>query len=203
MELPSTHLQNASDQIATLPGIGKKSALRIALNLLSRNKEEVEAFLKAIQGMKENVRFCSTCHNISDDLECSICSNPKRDNETLCVVEDVRDVMAIEATGTFKGKYHVLGGVISPMDGVSPKDLNIETLIQRVEQGSIHELIFALSPTMEGDTTNYYIFKKLKDHSLVVTTLSRGIAIGSELHYADELTLGRSFQNRQPYQGAK
>lgn len=203
MELPSTHLQNASDQIATLPGIGKKSALRIALNLLSRNKEEVEAFLKAIQGMKENVRFCSTCHNISDDLECSICSNPKRDNETLCVVEDVRDVMAIEATGTFKGKYHVLGGVISPMDGVSPKDLNIETLIQRVEQGSIHELIFALSPTMEGDTTNYYIFKKLKDHSLVVTTLSRGIAIGSELHYADELTLGRSFQNRQPYKGAK
>ncbi|MEN9304096.1 MAG: hypothetical protein RL264_2525 [Bacteroidota bacterium] len=203
MELPSTHLQNASDQIATLPGIGKKSALRIALNLLSRNKEEVEAFLKAIQGMKENVRFCSTCHNISDDLECSICSNPKRDNETLCVVEDVRDVMAIEATGTFKGKYHVLGGVISPMDGVSPKDLNIETLIQRVEQGSIHELIFALSPTMEGDTTNYYIFKKLKDHSLVVTTLSRGIAIGSELHYADELTLGRSFQNRQPYHGAK
>lgn len=203
MELPSTHLQNASDQIATLPGIGKKSALRIALNLLSRNKEEVEAFLKAIQGMKENVRFCSTCHNISDDLECSICSNPKRDNETLCVVEDVRDVMAIEATGTFKGKYHVLGGVISPMDGVSPKDLNIETLIQRIEQGSIHELIFALSPTMEGDTTNYYIFKKLKDHSLVVTTLSRGIAIGSELHYADELTLGRSFQNRQPYQGAK
>lgn len=186
----------ALEQLASLPSIGKRSALRLVLDLLKRSPEEIEKFSAAFINMKANVQFCKSCGNISDHEICGICANPNREHELVCVVEDIRDVMAIEATGSFRGIYHVLGGVISPMEGVGPEDLNITTLLDKVSKGTVDEVIFALSSTMEGDTTNFYLYKKLGDFNVKVTTLSRGVAIGSELHYADELTLGRSITQR-------
>ena len=199
MNIPSKHIQNAVDQISTLPGIGKRTALRLVLNLLKRSQDEVTHFTTAINALHENVVYCFNCHNISDQLLCDICSNPTRDHHVICVVEDIRDVMAIEATQSFHGVYHVLGGIISPMDGIGPGELNVTTLIDKVKQQSISEIIFALSATMEGDTTNFYLYKKLQPFDVKITTLSRGVSVGSELQYADELTLSRSIENRHPY----
>lgn len=197
MKIPSKYIENAVDQIASLPGIGRRTALRLVLQLMNRTGEEIEEFANAFIEMKNNVLKCIICGNISDTKTCSICDNQQRDHKTICVVEDVRDVLAIESTETYKGVYHVLGGIISPMDGVGPGDLNIQKLIDRIATGEIKEVIFALSATMEGDTTNFYLFKKLKDFEVKITTLSRGVAIGSELQYADEITLSKSIQNRQ------
>jgi len=199
MMIPSKYIENAVDQMASLPGVGKRTALRLVLQLLNRSKEDIENFTNAFQQMKEHVKKCTICSNISDDEICSICKDHKRDKSIICVVEDIRDVMAIEATESFGGTYHVLGGIISPMDGVGPNDLNINTLIDRVKLGEISEIIFALSATMEGDTTNFYIYKKLNDFDIIISSLSRGVAIGSELQYADEITLSRSLINRQPF----
>ncbi len=193
-------MEQAVEQIASLPGIGKKSAMRITLQLLKRSEVEISDFASAIINMKLNIKECTSCGNISDENLCSVCSNEKRDHSLICVVEDIRDVMAIESTGTYKGIYHVLSGLISPMEGIGPNDLNIASLIKKAETNVISEIIFALSPTMEGDTTNYYLFKKLQHTDVFISTLSRGIAVGSELQYADELTLGRSLQHRQPFQ---
>ena len=199
MNLPSKFLDNAVEQLSSLPGIGKRTALRLALQLLKRDQKEIELFTNSIIELKSNTKQCKICNNISDSLECFICSNPNRDNSIICVVEDIRDVMAIETTNSFKGLYHVLGGIISPMDGIGPSDLNIESLVKRVETGGIIEVIFALSPTMEGDTTNFYLFKKISEFDILVTTLSRGVSVGSELQYADEVTLGRSLLQRQEF----
>lgn len=199
MNLPSKYLDRAVEQLSSLPGIGKRTALRLALQLLKRDSSEIQAFSNAILELKSNTHSCKTCNNISDSIKCSICSNNNRDHSTICVVEDIRDVMAIESTNSFKGLYHVLGGVISPMDGISPSDLYIDGLIKRIENGGIKEIIFALSPTMEGDTTNFYLYKKMKDFNVFTTTLSRGVSVGSELQYADEITLGRSIIQRQEF----
>lgn len=199
MKIPSKYIENAVDQIASLPGIGRRTALRLVLQLLNRSKEEIDDFSQAFQLMKENVVKCTSCGNVSDFEVCSICSNSNRDRSIICVVEDIRDVLAIEATETYKGVYHVLGGIISPMDGIGPSDLNILSLIDRVEGEEVKEVIFALSATMEGDTTNFYIYRKLKDFNVIISSLSRGVAVGSELQYADEITLGRSIANRQPF----
>jgi recombination protein RecR len=200
MQIPSKYLENATEQIASLPGIGKKTALRLALNLLQRSEIEISDFTKAILELKSNLVNCKSCGNISDDPVCSICINPSRDHSIVCVVEDIRDVMAIESTSTFKGVYHVLGGLISPMDGIGPSDLNIDNLVLKAASSKLIEVIFALSSTMEGETTNFYLFKKLQAFEILITTLSRGISVGSELQYADEVTLGRSMQHRQPFQ---
>lgn len=190
-------IENAVEQLSTLPGIGKKSALRLALHLLKKDQEAIQQFTTAIVEMKEQTQFCSSCGNITSQERCFICSNEKRDAGTLCVVEDVRDVMAIENTEQYIGKYHVLNGVISPMDGIGPQDLNIEPLISKVENGKVSEVILALSSTMEGDTTNFYLFKKLQKYNQTkVTTLSKGVSVGSELQYADSLSLGKSILNR-------
>ena len=192
-------MEEAVEQLATLPGIGKRTALRLVIQLLQRKPEEIERFSNAFIAMKAHVKYCTSCGNISDQTICFICSNPSRHHHTLCVVEDVRDVMAIEETSSFKGIYHVLGGVISPMDGIGPNDLNISKLVEKVASGEVTEVIFALSPTMEGDTTNFYLFKKLHSYDITITALSRGVSVGSELHYADGLTLGRSILNRTPF----
>ena len=202
MNYSSKLLEKAVEEFAKLPGIGKKTALRLVLNLLNREVDDVTRFAKAITSLREKIRFCKKCHNISDIEICQLCSNPSRDNSTLCVVEDIRDVMAIENTQQYRGLYHVLGGVISPMDGIGPQHLNIESLIDKVNSGEVKEIIFALSTTMEGDTTNFYIFKKLKETSVKVSTIARGIAFGDELEYADEITLGRSIANRLPYESS-
>jgi recombination protein RecR len=199
VKIPSKYIENAVDQIASLPGIGRRTALRLVLQLLNRSKEEIDDFSQAFQLMKENVVKCKSCGNVSDFEVCSICTNSNRDRSIICVVEDIRDVLAIEATETYKGVYHVLGGIISPMDGIGPSDLNILSLIDRLESEEVKEVIFALSATMEGDTTNFYIYRKLKDFNVIISSLSRGVAIGSELQYADEITLGRSIANRQPF----
>ena len=199
MNIPSKYLENAVDQLSTLPGIGRRTALRLALHLLKKTETDVDDFSKAFVDLKQKIKFCANCGNISDNDLCFICLNPNRDHKMICVVEDIRDVMAIESTGSYKGIYHVLGGLISPMDGVGPQDLNIEPLIDKISKGLTHEIIFALSPTMEGDTTNFYVFKKLQNFSPFITALSRGVAIGSELQYADELTLSRSIQQRQEF----
>ena len=199
MQTPSKILDNAVEQLSSLPGIGKRSALRLALNLLQRNEQEIHAFANSIIDLKLNVFNCTECGNISDNTTCDICLNPSRSSELICVVEDIRDIIAVESTGAFKGKYHVLGGVISPMDGIGPNELNIQPLIKKVSSGQVSEVIFALSPTMEGDTTNFYLFKKLKGFSPLFTTLSRGVTVGAELHYADEMSLGRSITQRQKY----
>ncbi len=199
MKIPSKHIENVVEQLSSLPGIGKRTALRLALNLLNRSKEEVNTFAHSFLEMKQYVQKCSGCGNVSDTPVCSICSNPSRDHSTVCVVEDIRDILAIEATESYKGVYHVLGAIISPMDGIGPNDLNIDPLIEKAASGDVHEVIFALSATMEGDTTNYYLFKKINTFPVQITSLSRGVAIGSELQYADELTLGRSILNRQPF----
>ena len=200
MKIPSKFIENAVEQLASLPGIGKRTALRLVLQLLNRSEEEIELFAHSFMEMKAHTKKCLSCGNIADTEICSICSNPNRDHATICVVEDIRDVLAIESTESYKGIYHVLGGIISPMDGVGPSDLNISSLIQKVENEDINEIIFALSPTMEGDTTNFYLYKKLKDYEVIVTTLSRGVSVGTELQYADEITLSRSLLQRQLFQ---
>ncbi|MGB0402685.1 MAG: recombination mediator RecR [Salibacteraceae bacterium] len=196
MDIPSRHLQNAVDEIGSLPGVGRKTALRLALNLLRRNKDEVLRFSSAIAEMKNQIQFCAKCGNISDDKLCGICSSTKRDETLVCVVEDLRDVMAIEATQQFQGMYHVLGGVISPMDGIGPDDLNIGQLISRVKEDRVKEIILALSATMEGDTTGFYLFKKLDAENVKITSIARGVSVGDELQYTDEITLGRSILQR-------
>ena len=202
MNFPSKLIEEAVEQFAKLPGVGRKTALRLALNLLQMDKEEVNRFGEAFINLRNHINYCSECHNISDLDVCEICSNPSRNESLLCVVEDIRDVMAIENTHQFKGKYHVLGGIISPMDGIGPSDLNIESLVHKVEKGSVKEVIMALSTTMEGDTTNFYIFKKLKGSDVKLSVIARGISVGDELEFADEVTLGRSILNRTPYESS-
>ncbi|MCF8272497.1 MAG: recombination mediator RecR [Flavobacteriaceae bacterium] len=200
MEFSSKLLERAVNEMSQLPGIGKRTALRLVLHMLKQPKEQIVALSQALQTMRNDIKFCKSCHNISDVELCEICSNPSRNEQIICVVEDVRDVMAIENTSSFKGLYHVLGGKISPMDGIGPHDLNIESLINKVKQGYIKELIFALSSTMEGDTTNFYIFKQIQNYNVVTSTIARGISVGDELEYADEITLGRSILNRIPFE---
>lgn len=197
---PSRLLENAVTEFSRLPGIGKKTALRLVLHLLKKNQQEVRQFTEAIDRLREEIMHCSLCHNISDTEVCNICSSPSRDHGLVCVVENIRDVMSIENTQQYRGVYHVLGGIISPMDGIGPSDLEIDSLVTRVDGGGIREVIFALSTTMEGDSTNFYLFRKLKDKELRITTLARGVSIGDELEYTDELTLGRSIVNRQLYE---
>lgn len=192
----SSLLENAVNEFAKLPGIGRKTALRLVLHLLKQTEAEVETFGNAFIALRREIVYCSVCHNISDTDVCQICSNPGRDHQTICVVENIKDVMTIENTRQFRGLYHVLGGIISPMDGVGPNDLEIESLMRRVQENEINEVILALSTTMEGDTTNFYIFRKLSPSNVKITTIARGIAIGDELEYADEVTLGRSIVNR-------
>lgn len=199
-EYPSKLLANAVEQFSSLPGIGKRTAMRLALFLLKQDVHEVNQFGEAFIKLRNEIQYCNSCFNISEEPTCSICSNALRDHSTICIVEDVRDVMAIENTGQFKGLYHVLGGIISPMDGIGPSDIRIEELVDRVRNNEIKEVIMALSTTMEGDTTNFYIFKRLKEFDLNISAIARGIAIGDELEYADELTLGRSLLNRVPYE---
>lgn len=199
MKIPSKYLEEAVEQLSTLPSIGKRSALRLVIELLNRKPEEIERFAQSFINMKKHVKKCNSCGNITDDEVCEICLNPKRSKKTICVVEDIRDVMAIEETGIYSGIYHVLGGVISPMDGIGPSDLNILPLLEKIQLGEVEEVIFALSATMEGDTTNFFLYKKLQAFTLQVTTLSRGVSVGSELQYADGLTLGRSLLNRTPF----
>ena len=197
---PSVLLEEAVREFARLPGIGQKTALRLVLHLLKMDEGSVVSFSNALVRLKNQVRYCRICKNISDTEVCNICSSPKRDPETVCVVENIRDVMSLENTHQFNGLYHVLGGIISPMDGVGPSDLFIDALVDRVASGEVREVILALSTTMEGDTTNFYIYRKLKDHPVKITTLARGVAIGDELEYADEITLGRSIINRMPFE---
>ncbi|MCF0190548.1 MAG: recombination protein RecR [Marinilabiliaceae bacterium] len=194
-------LDDAVAQLSHLPSIGRRSAMRLALYLLRQDKADVEAFLNSIKALRDDVKYCRCCHNISDTDECSICSNSKRDHKIVCVVESIRDVMAIESTQQFSGVYHVLGGVISPMDGVGPEELEVDSLERRVASGEIDELILALSTTMEGDTTCFYLYRRLSQYGVRMTTIARGVAIGDELEYADELTLGRSIVNRVVYEG--
>lgn len=199
MDYPSKVLAKAVEEISGLPGIGKKSALRLALHLLKQPESQAIALSDSLKKLVTDIKYCRECHNFSDAEICEICSNPKRNEEILCVVEDVRDVMAIENTGKFRGRYLVLGGKISPMEGIGPNQLNISAIERKLEGGSVRELIFALSATMEGDTTAYYIYKKFKGFSVNFSTIARGISVGDELEYADEISLGRSIQNRVPY----
>lgn len=188
--------------MSQLPGIGKRTALRLVLHLLKQPKEQTGLLSQALLSMREEIKFCQSCHNISDVAICEICSNQNRDHNLICVVEDIRDVMAIENTGQFRGIYHVLGGKISPIDGIGPSQLNIPTLVEKVKAGNIRELIFALSSTMEGDTTNFYIYRQIKDCDVVTSTIARGISVGDELEYADEVTLGRSILHRVPFENS-
>ncbi len=197
---PSRLLEEAVLEFSKLPGIGKKTALRLVLHLLKKEQEEVHRFSEAMMRLRDEVKRCRLCHNISDTEQCNICSNLSRDHGVVCVVENIRDVMSIENTQQFRGVYHVLGGIISPMDGIGPSDLEIDSLLTRVEEGGIREVIFALSTTMEGDSTNFYLFKKLKNSKIRITTLARGVSVGDELEYTDELTLGRSIVNRLLYE---
>jgi recombination protein RecR len=200
MEFSSKLLERAVNEMSQLPGIGKRTALRLVLHLLKQPKEQTSFLSQALTSMREDVKFCESCHNISDAAVCDICTNAKRDKQIICVVEDIRDVMAIENTGQFRGIYHVLGGKISPIDGVGPSQLNIHTLVEKVKLGTVHEIIFALSSTMEGDTTNFYIYKQIQDFEVITSTIARGISVGDELEYADEVTLGRSILQRVPFE---
>ncbi|WP_375239126.1 recombination mediator RecR [Aurantibacter sp.] len=202
MEFSSKLLQNAVNEVSQLPGIGKRTALRLVLHMLRQPKEQTTELTTALNVMRNDLMFCNSCHNISDVAVCEICSSHKRTKDIICVVEDIRDVMAIESTSSFKGLYHVLGGKISPMDGVGPHDLNIVSLVEKVKTGQVKELIFALSPTMEGDTTNFYIFKQIQSYNVETSTIARGISVGDELEYADEITLGRSILNRIPFENS-
>jgi len=197
---PSKLVEDAVNELSRLPGIGKKTALRLALHLLKKNPETSLSLGNAIINMRQNINFCKSCHNISDTDICHICSNAYRDKTTVCVIEDVRDMIAIENTNQYSGVYHILGGIISPMDGIGPDDLNISTLISKVSDNHVKEIILALRTTIEGDTTNFYLYKKLKEFKLKVSIIARGIAIGDEIEYADEITLGRSILNRTPYE---
>lgn len=200
-QYPSRLLEKAVQEFSRLPGIGRKTALRLVLYLLRQETTDVDQFAEAVSTMKHHVKFCQVCHNISDQDVCPICSDSRRDETTVCVVENIQDVMAIENTQQFNGRYHVLGGLISPMDGIGPGDLEIDSLVERVAEGHIKEVILALSSTMEGDTTNFFIFRKLAAYPVAVTVIARGIAVGNELEYTDEVTLGRSIINRTPFEG--
>ena len=200
MELPSKLLENAVNEMSQLPGIGKRTALRLVLHLLKQPSEQTELLSAALTAMRNDIQYCKECNTISDAEICGICSNASRDKSIICVVEDVRDVMALENTGMFKGVYHVLGGKISPIEGVGPSQLKITSLVEKVKAGNVAEIIFALSSTMEGDTTNFYIYKQIKEFEIKTSTIARGIAVGDELEYADEVTLGRSLLNRIPFE---
>jgi recombination protein RecR len=200
MEFSSKLLEKAVAEMAQLPGIGKRTALRLVLHLLKQPQEQTQFLAQSLVTMRSEIKFCNNCHNISDKEVCEICSNKSRNHKIICLVEDVRDVMAIENTNQYKGIYHVLGGKISPIDGVGPSQLNINSLVEKIKTQDIEELIFALSSTMEGDTTNFYIFKQIKDYSIKTSTIARGIAVGDELEYADEVTLGRSIMQRIPFE---
>ena len=202
MNFSSKLLENAVQEIAQLPGIGRRTALRLALYLLKQPKDQTLALSKSLNNLREFVMFCESCHNLSDQKLCEICSNLKRNKKILCVVEDIRDVMAIENTGQFHGIYHVLGGIISPMDGIGPKDLKIDSLVEKVKIGEVEEIIFALSATMEADTTNFYIYKLIQPYSVKTSTIARGIPVGDELEYTDEVTLGRSILARIPFESS-
>ncbi|MDP5101236.1 MAG: recombination mediator RecR [Nonlabens sp.] len=200
MNFSSKILEQAVDHVSQLPGIGKRTALRLVLHLMRQPANQTAELAGSLSKMRHDLKFCTTCHNVSDNDLCEICASPKRDRTVLCVVEDIRDVMAIENTSQYRGLYHVLGGKISPMDGVGPQDLNVVSLVNRVKNEAVVELIFALSPTIEGDTTNFYIFKQLGDIPVNTSTIARGIAVGDELEFADEVTLGRSILHRVPYE---
>ena len=199
MEFSSKLLQSAVDEVAQLPGIGRRTALRLVLHLMRQPESQTLHLTEALQKMRQNINFCKNCHNISDSELCEICVNTNRNQEVVCVVEDIRDVMAIENTGQYQGKYHVLNGIISPIDGIGPQDLTINSLVEKVKAGEIKEVIFALSATLEGDTTIFYINKQLQDYPVTVSTIARGIPVGDELEYTDEVTLGRSILKRVPY----
>lgn len=200
MEFSSKLLERAVSEVSQLPGIGKRTALRLVLHLLRQPKEQTTYLTQALDNLVNDIKLCKSCFNISDVELCEICSSPKRDETTICVVEDVRDVMAIENTAQFQGLYHVLGGKISPMEGIGPNNLQIDSLVEKVKLGTVKELVFALSSTMEGDTTNFYIYKQIKDLDVQISAIARGISVGDELEYADEVTLGRSILNRVPFE---
>ena len=200
MEFSSKLIERAVSEISQLPGIGKRSALRLVLHLLKQPKEQTIFLSQALVSMRSDIKYCLNCHNISDKEICEICSNEKRNHRIICIVEDIRDVMAIEATGQYKGIYHVLGGKISPIEGIGPSQLKIETIVEKVKLGLVSEIIFALSSTMEGDTTNFFIYKQIAGFGIVVSSIARGIAVGDELEYADEVTLGRSILHRIPFE---
>jgi recombination protein RecR len=200
MEFSSKLIEKAVNEMSQLPGIGKRTALRLVLHLLKQPKEQTGFLSQALVAMREDIKYCNSCHNISDSIMCEICANQSRNHNIICIVEDIRDVMAIENTGQFRGIYHVLGGKISPIDGVGPSQLNITTLVEKVKSGNVNEIIFALSSTMEGDTTNFYIYKQIADCEIIISTIARGISVGDELEYADEVTLGRSILQRVPFE---
>ncbi|NJB84015.1 recombination mediator RecR [Wenyingzhuangia aestuarii] len=202
MDFSSKLLESAVNEVSQLPGIGKRTALRLVLHLLRQPKEQTAYLTRALDNLVTEIKLCENCHNISDVELCEICSSHKRDETTICVVEDVRDVMAIENTAQFQGMYHVLGGKISPMEGIGPNNLKIESLVEKVKSGKVKELVFALSSTMEGDTTNFYIYKQVKDLDVKISAIARGISVGDELEYADEVTLGRSILNRIPFENS-
>ena len=201
MQLPSRLIESAVDQMASLPGIGRRTALRLVLHMLSRDEERVRDFAESMVAMRQGVKPCSTCHNPTEDGVCNICANPHRDGSTLCVVEDIRDLLALESVGEYRGLYHILGGVISPMDGVGPADLTVESLVTRVQSTEVKEVILALPASMEGDTTAFYLAKRVQAHDILLTTIARGVSVGEALQYADEATLSSSLLNRLPYKG--
>ncbi len=198
-QLPSKLLQAAVDELSRLPGVGRKTALRLALHLLKQPQQEVERFGRSFIAMRNEIKHCTECNTLSDNDRCDICANPRRDASVICVVESIREVLSIENTQQYNGLYHVLGGIISPMDGIGPADLKIDLLMERMARGGVKEVVLALSTTMEGETTCYYLYKKLRDFHIPVTTIARGVGFGDELEYTDELTLGRSIKNRQPF----
>jgi len=202
MNFPSKLVENAVTQLSSLPGIGKKSALRLVLHMIKQDKQNINQFGNSFIDLINNINYCTECFSISDNFKCEICSDHKRDRTTICVVEDIRVMMAVENTMQFKGIYHVLGGLISPMDGVGPTDIKVEELVQKVQSGEVKEIIFALSTTMEGDTTNFYLFRRLKDINIKISSIARGIAIGDELEYTDEITLGTAISSRLPYENS-
>ncbi|MBS19115.1 MAG: recombination protein RecR [Crocinitomicaceae bacterium] len=201
MQLPSRLIESAVDQMASLPGIGRRTALRLVLHMLARDEERVRDFAESMVAMRQGVKPCSTCHNPTEDGVCNICANPHRDSATLCVVEDIRDLLALESVGEYRGLYHILGGVISPMDGVGPADLTVESLVSRVRSTEVKEVILALPASMEGDTTAFYLAKRVQAHDILLTTIARGVSVGEALQYADEATLSSSLLNRLPYKG--
>lgn len=198
-QISSSIFNNAVEQLSSLPGIGNKTAIRLVLQLLNRNQEQLKDFGNAFIQLTEDIQYCNNCYNISDSTTCNVCSNPSRTDDVICVVENILDVIAIENTNQFKGKYHVLGGIISPMEGIGPNDIKIPQLINRIKESNTKEVIMALSTTMEGDATNFYVYKKLADMNVEITTIARGVGIGDEIEYTDELTLGRSILNRIPF----
>ena len=202
MNFSSKLVENAVNQLSSLPGIGKKSALRLVLHMIKQEKQNINQFGNSFIDLINNINYCSECFSISDNQKCEICSDQKRDKSTICVVEDIRVMMAVESTMQFKGVYHVLGGLISPMDGIGPSDIKVEELIQKVQDSEVKEIIFALSTTMEGDTTNFYLFRRLKDLNITISSIARGISIGDELEYADEITLGTAISSRLPYENS-